>query len=400
MKVCLHTNWDISPKYIGGTERFLINLCKELQTMGLEPFIVCSSKTDQIQIEGIQVIGRFLSDYNESKTIYPYFSSNFIKQEIIGKEYSLESLHRLSEYTSEQLKGIQADVFHLNSFISASFLKPMNNYVITNHENDREYDWYWGKGFFEFLKYHVVRGETNLHKFSHLFVPSTHYAKWFSVQFGLNVQSINLGVPLNEFIVSNKDVALRNEYSFNQNEVIILLPSRFQPYQKGHDIALAACAILKKKGISFKIIFTGVKNSSEKYLSDFDALVLKYNLQNNVKVVTFSDMNEAYNNVDIVISPERFCSYGLSISESLSLGIPTILSDIPTYKEIAQDSENAFFFKSESYEDLADQLISVISTNCIRKRIDALKFRINNDIRTCAKSYIKTYLDINSAQSK
>ena len=45
MKVCLHTNYSITPDYIGGTERFLITLSKELKCLGFEPFIVLSRKS-------------------------------------------------------------------------------------------------------------------------------------------------------------------------------------------------------------------------------------------------------------------------------------------------------------------------------------------------------------------
>ncbi|MCB0748862.1 MAG: hypothetical protein KDC90_15490, partial [Ignavibacteriae bacterium] len=92
MKICLHTIWEIGQKYIGGTERFLINLSKELEIFGHEPFIVCSSKTEETYVEGVKVLGRFgiKKEYNFDK--YSCFSSKFIKQEIIGEKYSTNSL--------------------------------------------------------------------------------------------------------------------------------------------------------------------------------------------------------------------------------------------------------------------------------------------------------------------
>lgn len=395
MKICLHTIWEIGQKYIGGTERFLINLSKELEIFGHEPFIVCSSKTEETYVEGVKVLGRFgiKKEYNFDK--YSCFSSKFIKQEIIGEKYSTNSLKRLSEYTQTQIEDIDADIFHFNSFISASFLTPKPYYIVTNHENNLEYDGYWGNGFFNFFKREVSSKRTNLHKFNYLFTPSFHYADYFSKAFNFKINAINLGVPLSYFIIQNKENELRKEYSFDENEVIVLLPSRFQPFQKGHDIALEACSILKQRNISFKIIFTGVKKSSEKYKSEFEKMVWRYNLQKNVKVITFSDIREAYRNIDVVISPERYCSYGLAISEALSLGIPTILSDIPTYKEIAKGFEHAIFFKSESANDLASKIIFVIDT-LNRNREEAINFRMKNDIRECAKKYSEIYLKISN----
>lgn len=399
MKICLHTNWEVSAKYIGGTERFLVNMCKELESFGHEPFIVCSGEDNEIYVEGIKVIGRYGESLKKSLHKYQYFSSEFIRKEIIGEKYNEDSLKRLSDYTLGQLDGIEADVFHLNSFISALYISSLKNLIVTNHENDKEYDWYWGKGFFSFFKNLVANKQTNLHTISNLYTPSKYYADFFSKEFDLPVKSIHLGIPLNYFAYMNKEDALRREYSFADDDIILLLPSRFQPFQKGHDIALKACAILKEKNISFKIIFTGVKKSSEKYRSFFDDLVFQYGLQQNVKVITFPDINEAYRNTDVVISPERYCSYGLSISESLSLGIPTIMSDIPTYKEIATGLKHAFFFQSESSEDLANVIIN-ISNSARRYRESAIDFRINNDLRDCAKKYSAAYQNIASNRNK
>ncbi len=388
MRICLHTIWEINEKYIGGTERFLINLSKELLAFGYQPFIVCSSKQEEIFVEGIQVLGRFGKDNRLSK--YPYFSSALIKNEIIGDSFTIDSIKRLSEYVDSQLDGIDADVFHLNSFISAAFVDLKKKIVVTNHENDKEYDWYWGNGFFDFFKQLVAKQATNIHQIENLYCPSDYYANFFSKEFDLPIKAIHLGVPLIDFKYSPKENSLKQEYSFDTGEALILLPSRFQPFQKGHDIALKAGAILKEKGISFKMIFTGVKRSSEKYLTNFDELVKELNLQKHVKVITFPDINEAYRNIDIIISPERYCSYGLSISEALSLGIPTVLSDIPTYTEIASKYKHAYFFKSESSQDMADKLMHVIA-GTTRNRKEAIKFRKDYDLRSCAKAYSDIY---------
>lgn len=391
MKICLHTNWEINQGFIGGTERFLIDLSKELEALGHEPFIVCSSKTDEINIQGIKVFGRFF-DISENASNYQYFSSKFIKNEIIGSKYSKESLQRLSNYTKLQLEGIEADIFHLNSFISAAFLEPKPNYVITNHENNQEYDWYWGDGFFDFFKSLVENRRTNLHHFKNLYVPSSYYAEYFSKQFNIPVRNVNLGVSLNNFILENKENSLKKELSIAGDEIIILLPSRFQPYQKGHDIALKACALIKERGIKFKMIFTGVKKSSEKYKSGFDDMVHELGLQKYVKVITFPKIQEAYRNTDIVISPERYCSYGLSISESLAQGIPTVLSDIPTYKEVAGTFKHAFFFKNESANDLSNAILKAINY-VERNRTEAIRFRTKYDLRRCSYKYSEIYSD-------
>lgn len=396
MKICFHTNFEINQNYIGGTERFLITVCKELEILGHEPFIVCSSLNEESTVEGIKVYGRIPQKIRPRFEKYSYFSSEFIKKEIIGEKYSIDALKRLSEYTEEQISDIKADVINFNSFASTSFLKPNSNFVVMSHENGLEYDSYWGEGFFSFFSELIKNKETELHKYNALITPSNFYANDYSRQFGIKVRAINLGICLQDFKISEPNNELRKKYFFENEGALILFPSRFQTKQKGHDIAIKACSILKEKNIPFKMIFTGVKKSCEKYLSDFYKYAEKYNVQDCVQITTFAEIQKAYENCDIVISPEKYCSYGLSISEALALGIPTILSDIPTYKEIAGEHKHAIFFTSESYSDLAEKIIKTINKGNYRNREEAIKFRSKFDLRGCARKLIELYDEVTS----
>jgi len=396
MKICLHTNFQINQNYIGGTERFLIKLAKELTVLGHSPFIVCSSMQEQTYVEGIKVFGRIPKNYIQRIQKYGFFSSDFLKNEIFLNNKVSDSLSLIAQYTEEQLNDIEADVYHLNSFVSASFFNPSGrNVIVTNHENNLEYNSYWGEGFFEQFTQLVKDKKTNLHKIK-LLTPSSYYATYFSNAFNLCIHNIKLGVQLNDFYVSEQVNDIKKEYFGDKDGFIILLPSRLKIIQKGHDIAIKACSILKKRNINFKLIITGIKRSTEKYVNDFRCMLKDNDIEDSVVLSSYSDILNAYNNCDVVISPERYCSYGLSISESLSLGINTILSDIPTYKEIAQNFKHAHFFESENYYDLADKLILVLSQINLQKRnmSEAIRFRCEYDIRDCAKAYSEIYMNL------
>lgn len=396
MKICFHTNFSVTPNYIGGTERFLVKISKEMINLGHEPFIVCSNFIEETEVEGIKVIGRIPDKYKDRIRLYENFSSAFLKNEIFDESDYMGSLKRLSEYTEMQLEGIEADIYHLNSFASASFLRPSNNFLVTNHENNLEYNGYWGDSFFDSFASYIRNKQTELHKYKYLFVPSQYYANYFSKEFNLKIDYIHLGIYLEDFQIQPKSNEYKNKFFLDNRGIILLFPSRFQLKQKGHDIAIKAASILKTQGIEFKIVFTGLKRSNQKYINQFQHLIKKYNVEDKVKITTFSDIMTAYNNCDIVISAEKYCSYGLSISESLSLGIPTVLSNIPTYLEIGKGYKNAIFFKSEDYNDLAEKLIEIISNNQERNINDAIKFRSNNDIRDCAKKYSNIYFELGS----
>ena len=64
----------------------------------------------------------------------------------------------------------------------------------------------------------------------------------------------------------------------------------------------------------------------------------------------FDYMSDAYQLTDVVVLPSQSESFGYSALESLSLGIPTILNDIPTFHEIADGHPSARFFRGDSME--------------------------------------------------
>lgn len=395
MKICFHTNFEISQDYVGGTERFLIKLSKELTVLGHEPFIICSSPIKKSYVEGIPVYGVIPEYIQDRFGKYSFFSSEFIKKEIIQDGCGSEALKRLSKYTEEQVSGVDADIIHFNSFAATSFLKPAKNYIVTNHENQQEYDAYWGMGFFKFLAKSIKNRETELHKYPRLITPSFFYANEYTKMFNAPVTGINLGINLHDFLFESYEDDEKCEIFDNRDGIIILLPSRFQIKQKGHDTALKACQILKKKNISFKMIFTGLKKSCEKYLPEFEKNAKELGVEDCIRIKKYFDIRKAYKICDIVISPEKYCSYGLSISESLSLGIPTILNSIPTYKEIASGFEHAIFFEKDSPEDMAEKIIRLIeNSNFKRNRNEAIKFRRKNDLRICANKYVDIYEEI------
>ncbi len=103
-------------------------------------------------------------------------------------------------------------------------------------------------------------------------------------------------------------------------------------------------------------------------------------------------MQQAYEEADLIISPERYCSYGLSISEALAIGKPTVLSNIPTYQEIAEGFKHAYFFETGDSSSLAEQIELAVSRILSCHAADIVKFRSKYDFRECAKKYGELYI--------
>lgn len=397
MDICLHTYYEISDPYIGGTQTLLIKLAKELKVLGHEPFIVCSSLKTHFVIEGIDVYGVIPEQYtNLLRTKYNGVpSSKFLKEAIFGDSKVQDGLRSLADYSYEQYSKFQADIYHLNSYIAAYAQETITPIVAYQHENEQEFDGFWGEGKFQQLIEFVRNKSFQIQNRPCLFTASHHYANNFSKRFQIPIQSVHLGVLLNDMAYSKK-VTHTEETSFGRNAstIVILIPSRFNVKQKGQDLALLACEILLERGYNIEVVFSGIKNSLLPELDEFRTKNRTKKISQHLHFLSAYSMFTLYEAAHIVLSPERYCSYGLSISEALAIGIPTVLSDIPTYIEIASGYQHAIFFQKDNLEDLVSKLEYAIksSAECgYRYNNSAIEFRINNDIRKTAVAFSRIY---------
>jgi glycosyltransferase involved in cell wall biosynthesis len=390
MKICLHTIREISPQYVGGTERFMLELAKSLKKLGHFPFIICTGNKKEFELEGVKVAHRIPSGLMEKYKMHGFGNTAFITRFIADADSPVERLSQLGEYTDKQLNSIDADVFHLNSFAASIFSAKAKDAVITNHENDLEYDSSWGKGFTDTFA-SIVRADLGyLNSAAALTVPSKHYAQFFSQKLGLPVSPIQNGVSLSTFDF-HKLAEQRDSLNRNKKKTI-LVPSRFSPEQKGFDLILESCRILKESHENFRFVFTGVRSDYQRKLDSFLQTAAELGVGGNIEAHYYPDINLAYSNCDIVVSAERFCSYGLSISEALALGIPTILSNIPTYKEIAQDVPYAYFFDKNDANQLAHTILKLTKNYKKPSEEEVNSFRKNNNINNTAAKYCELYM--------
>jgi len=386
MNICLHTFWDITHNFIGGTERFLIELSKELKILGFNPFIVCTGDNTYHKIQGVDVYARIPGEYKEA-----YYRHGEAKvalfSEIFKKKNVQLSLNNISRYINNQLFEFEYDVLHLNSFASSVFTHSQKPIIVTNHENESESENIWGDGFFSLLQSAINSEGSNFRSHSFRLVPTKYYADKYTKFFNAKIDYINLGVNISEF----NPMPYKNG-GRDDREIIVFLPSRMEPDQKGQDIAIYACKKLIEKGVNIKMIFSGIRQDNEKNVEKLRRLAFQQGVVGNIEFKSFSDIRNGYETADIIISPERYCSYGLSVSEALAVGKQTILSDIPTYKEIASKYSHAIFFKSGNSDDLACKILYSIQNIKTKSTNDTIKFRMKYDFRECAKNYARLYL--------
>jgi glycosyltransferase involved in cell wall biosynthesis len=106
--------------------------------------------------------------------------------------------------------------------------------------------------------------------------------------------------------------------------------------------------------------------------------------------VADKDLIKLYQQASLNILPSRDEGFGFSYLEASSQGCPSVLSDIPVFKEIAKDS--SLFANPENPNDLADKIIELYFDKNRQKTLgDAAKKRIQ--FFSCEK-FKKSFLEI------
>ena len=129
---------------------------------------------------------------------------------------------------------------------------------------------------------------------------------------------------------------------------VILLVGPSQADVKGIDVALEGLRIWRQKGGQFRLCrVSPLPPSGQERASD---LIDAYH-----HALDPSRMPFAYRAADLFIGPSREEEgFGLPVVEALATGLPTLLSDTPTHREIAGDA--AWYFPEGSPEGLAAAL--------------------------------------------
>ena len=189
--------------------------------------------------------------------------------------------------------------------------------------------------------------------------PSLYYGKEWSKILGSPVYTIYHAINQDRLKCNISKDKLIKKYGLSSAKIKILLPSRLEPIQKRPKLVLEALKGLKiEERSKYQVIFTGIDTQYEPYVKELDTFSKEYNIDS--KFIMFDHISEGYQLCDIVCVPSKSESFGYSAIEGISLGIPTILSSIPTYLELKGDNSNVYIFQSISdFCDILEELSHV-----------------------------------------
>ncbi|OQA52654.1 MAG: D-inositol-3-phosphate glycosyltransferase [candidate division WS2 bacterium ADurb.Bin280] len=337
MKILIVSLWEISDNSIGGTERYVVDLAESLARKGiLVDVLMLSGKYREklgvkyfplekgLDVNEYEIKNRFFSDFNNKK------------------------LSDFAEFIEGSFDANDYDLIHLNSLLFLHLYRSSRR-VFTLHENPFEFDHNWGRGSLKKIK-QIIAADKLVHNF---IVPSSHYASKYNDLFRFSTTAIPHSIDVSRLRCAKSKEDILRKYNL-KNILTFVVPSRMEIFQKGQDLAAKALGMIKDDIPDFQVVFSGLDNQ---YIKNVE-IIQNICLSNKIKAsfLNFDNISEAYKIADVIILPSKSESFGYSALESLSLGKRTVLSDIPTFEELASYTPLAIISR-QNPEDFSKNIL-------------------------------------------
>ena len=148
--------------------------------------------------------------------------------------------------------------------------------------------------------------------------------------------------------------------------------------------------------VDYKLVLAGSTyiNGDNKVLLKIEKYITEHNLFNSILMPGYIDKNKAlyfYNNSLMYVFPSIDEGFGIPLIEALKLKVPVICSDIPIFREIADDS--VLYFEKQNEINLFERMKELIqneelSSKLVSKGIERVKkYNRYNFIKDIEKIY-------------
>jgi glycosyltransferase involved in cell wall biosynthesis len=376
MKIAIINTWAISNKAIGGTERFVIDLAKSLEQDNNEVDVFMFSGKSYTE-DGVNYININLFNMNGE-------ADEYVVQNYFGNFENEEAYKDLAEKLENEIDVSKYDFIQLNSLLFLEAWKDKER-IFTIHTNPFEYELAWGKDSYNKMLELMNKYKNNDNT---IFVaPSKFYANEYSKLANCNIEFIPHAIDIKRIQTEKNKKDIINQYKLDEEKIKIIVPSRLEPIQKQPMLLLDACCLLDdKEKNKIQIIYTGLDKQYEQFVKELKDKAEKNKID--IKIIRFDYMAEVYKIADITVLPSKSESFGYSALESLSLGIYTILNDIPTFNEIVQGNEYYYIFKNSAIE-LKNKIQEILNNGKhLTRRLPSDTWQKKYELTEFERSYI------------
>ena len=183
---------------------------------------------------------------------------------------------------------------------------------------------------------------------------------------GIPISVIHNGLDAHSFNRVSASELLAFRQKFLLPEEFILSVGHIER-RKNYLRLVEAIARLRDRGRSCPLVIVG-NNSGER--NSIRERILSSNLESHVKILSgLSDLEVrcAYKLCNLFVFPSSYEGFGIPILEAMAAGRPMVLSDIPVFREITQDS--GIYFPHDDVESMAHAIEDVLSSSSERKHL-------------------------------
>jgi glycosyltransferase involved in cell wall biosynthesis len=143
------------------------------------------------------------------------------------------------------------------------------------------------------------------------------------------------------------------------------------PY-KGIDVLLRAWQQVEVKCSDTCLVIagTGAPELLQEIRTQVEMLSLK-RVKLHFRFVTSEELVALYRAADVVVYPYRAITTSGALASGLALGKAIITSDLPVFRELLTDRENALLVMPQDTDALAGALIEMVQDETLRARLEA-----------------------------
>ncbi len=154
-------------------------------------------------------------------------------------------------------------------------------------------------------------------------------------------------------------------------KVLVLWQGIIFPY-KGLDLLLNAWQIVEAQSDDTFLLIAGT--GAPDLLEDLHRQVLRLNLKRvrlNLRFISAEELVAAYRAADIVVYPYRAITTSGALATGLALGKTIVASNLPVFRELLQDGENARLVDPLNSTDLAGAITGLAGSPAARQKLAA-----------------------------
>jgi glycosyltransferase involved in cell wall biosynthesis len=169
---------------------------------------------------------------------------------------------------------------------------------------------------------------------------------------------------------TNSEQTLRS-FNLQPGKLLVLWQGIIFPY-KGIDLLLNAWQHVEtsNENVSLLIVGTGAPEFAEQIRDQINRLGLKH-AQLYLRFISTEELVALYRASDIVVYPYRAITTSGALATGLALGKTIIASDLPVFRELLTDRENALLVDPNNSAQVAAALVELANDPQLRSQLAA-----------------------------